>query len=176
MKIGILTQPLINNYGGILQCFAIQTILKRLGHDVWVIRRTYKGKRLSIIKCLFHYIKQIIKVFLGRKFVKLLSPKKVSYVKRNTKYFISEYINPKTEIITTTEHLKDYHLTNKFDAYVVGSDQVWRPIYSPCITNYFLDFLPLLRILIYHPVGNPTPYKLPQVSKNVLPLPYLFSI
>jgi hypothetical protein len=24
---------------------------------------------------------------------------------------------------------------------VVGSDQVWRPRYSPCITNYFFDFL-----------------------------------
>ena len=23
----------------------------------------------------------------------------------------------------------------------MGSDQVWRPLYSPCITNYFLDFL-----------------------------------
>jgi polysaccharide pyruvyl transferase WcaK-like protein len=28
-----------------------------------------------------------------------------------------------------------------FDAYIVGSDQVWRPRYSPCITNYFLDFI-----------------------------------
>ena len=77
MKIGILTQPLLSNYGGILQCFALQTVLKRLGHDAWVIRRTYKGKRLSIIKCLFHYIKQIIKVFLGQKFVKLSNKKKM---------------------------------------------------------------------------------------------------
>ena len=27
-----------------------------------------------------------------------------------------------------------------FDAYIVGSDQVWRPIYSYGISNYFLDF------------------------------------
>lgn len=26
------------------------------------------------------------------------------------------------------------------DAYVVGSDQVWRPVFSPCITNYYIDF------------------------------------
>ncbi len=140
MKIGILTQPLLSNYGGILQCFALQTVLKRLGHDAWVIRRTYKGKRLSIIKCLFHYIKQIIKVFLGQKFVKLSNKKKMIYVKKNTTYFVSKYINPKTEFITTNSALNNYHQKGNFDAYIVGSDQVWRPIYSPCITNYFLDF------------------------------------
>ena len=142
MKIGILTQPLKNNYGGLLQCFAMQTVLKRLGHEPWIVRRDVYRNEFTWLERVFFNVKQVIKVFLGRKFVKLLSPKKVSYVKKNTKYFVSEYINPKTEIITTTEHLKNYHLTNKFDAYIVGSDQVWRPIYSPCITNYYLDFLP----------------------------------
>ena len=33
MKIGILTQPLHNNYGGLLQNFALQTTLKKLGHE-----------------------------------------------------------------------------------------------------------------------------------------------
>jgi len=28
-----------------------------------------------------------------------------------------------------------------FDAYVVGSDQVWRPCYSPQLSTFFLDFL-----------------------------------
>jgi hypothetical protein len=34
MKILILTQPLRNNYGGILQAYALQTVLKRMEHDV----------------------------------------------------------------------------------------------------------------------------------------------
>ena len=34
MRIGIITQPLRWNYGGILQNFALQTTLKRLGHQV----------------------------------------------------------------------------------------------------------------------------------------------
>ena len=33
MKIGILTQPLSNNYGGILQNFAMQKVLIKLGHE-----------------------------------------------------------------------------------------------------------------------------------------------
>lgn len=32
MKIGILTQPLSNNYGGILQALALQTVLRSMGH------------------------------------------------------------------------------------------------------------------------------------------------
>lgn len=141
MKIGILTQPLHNNYGGLLQCFALQTTLKRLGHDAWVVQRRKEIKQSSFTRRLFHYVKQVIKVFLGRKFVKLPSAKKMMYVQRNTAYFASEYINPKTKEIITNSSLEKCHHKSGFNAYIVGSDQVWRPCYSPCITNYFLDFV-----------------------------------
>ena len=34
MKMLILTQPLHTNYGGLLQAYALQQILKGMGHDV----------------------------------------------------------------------------------------------------------------------------------------------
>lgn len=34
MRIAIITQALRYNYGGILQNFALQTVLRRMGHDV----------------------------------------------------------------------------------------------------------------------------------------------
>ena len=34
MEILILTQPLHTNYGGLLQAYALQQILKGMGHDV----------------------------------------------------------------------------------------------------------------------------------------------
>jgi hypothetical protein len=34
MKIGILTQPLHNNYGGLLQAYALKEVLQSLGHKV----------------------------------------------------------------------------------------------------------------------------------------------
>lgn len=141
MKIGILTQPLYDNYGGLLQCYALQTILKNLGYDTWIVCRDMAIKRPTLIWSVYYYARQVVKVLLGKKFVKLLNSKKVDYAKRNTRYFTSEYINPKTELLTTSESLKECHYKYGFDAYVVGSDQVWRPLYSPCITNYFLDFL-----------------------------------
>lgn len=37
MKIGIITLPLHINYGGILQNFALQKVLKETGHEVSTI-------------------------------------------------------------------------------------------------------------------------------------------
>lgn len=142
MKIGILTQPLHNNYGGLLQCFALQTVLKRLGHDAWVVRRgfaLYESPNL-LVKSIF-YLKQCVKLLLGRKFEVLVDFKRMQYCGKKTYLFKEKYIVPKTELITSNYQLYKYHRLNEIDAYIVGSDQVWRPGYSPCITNYYLDFL-----------------------------------
>ena len=54
MKIGILTVPFNNNYGGFLQAFALKTVLVQMGHEVLFInRKRNKPKGLkSAIKCL----------------------------------------------------------------------------------------------------------------------------
>lgn len=139
MKIGILTQPLRNNYGGLIQCYALQKVLKLLGHDVWVVQRDYNEPPKTFTTHVVVCVKQIVKVLIGSRLFKNIQPNR--YIVRNTAYFATKYISPKTKTITSNESLVKCHLIYKFDAYVVGSDQVWRPRYSPCITNYFLDFL-----------------------------------
>lgn len=139
MKIGILTQPLRDNYGGLLQCFALQKVLKLLGHDVWVVQRNYNEGRIPLFMRIYICIKKLARLLIGSNLFKSLQPDR--YARRKTTYFASRYINPKTKSITSNESLKDCHVRNGFDVYIVGSDQVWRPLYSPCITNYFLDFL-----------------------------------
>ena len=42
MKIGILTLPLHTNYGGILQAYALQTILEHMEHRVSFIEDKYR--------------------------------------------------------------------------------------------------------------------------------------
>lgn len=37
MKIGILTLPLHTNYGGILQAYALQTTIERMGHEAYLL-------------------------------------------------------------------------------------------------------------------------------------------
>ena len=51
MKIGVITQPLGHNYGGILQNYALQTVLKRLGHDPITIRVGKPSKLRWFLSC-----------------------------------------------------------------------------------------------------------------------------
>ena len=134
MKIGILTQPLHNNYGGLLQCFALQTVLKRMGHEPWVIERV-SWKEQSWLNS----AKNIVKFILGKSDC-LLSNRLQKDISRYTHSFVETNISPRTLKCYTSYSLKQECTKMDFGGYVVGSDQVWRPCYSPCITNYFLDF------------------------------------
>ena len=48
MRIDLYTLPLHINYGGILQCYALQTVLQRMGHEVVVLNRRGPKERLSL--------------------------------------------------------------------------------------------------------------------------------
>lgn len=144
MKIAILTQPLGKNYGGILQNFALQKILSNLGFEVITLNigfKTYNRYELVV-----DYVKYIILkyVFLSNnaKFVGDQSSFKVDSEVINyekLKNFVNHKLNVSNEIVS----YNDYRFVNdsKFYAFIVGSDQVWRPKYSPRIEAFFLDFL-----------------------------------
>ena len=134
MKIGILTQPLRTNYGGLLQAYALQTVLQRLEHDVTILNRCYPKAQRNILSKLLN-IKNII---LGRDAI-CYDKRQISFVEENTSRFISKNYKLSPPIYTT-EELKAYQQMEKLGAIIVGSDQVWRPRYSPNIYNYFLDF------------------------------------
>lgn len=144
MKIGILTLPLHTNYGGILQAYALQTVLERMGHEVVVFDTPNKCPLppfKDIPKC---FLKRIVKKLLGRNqkiFYEYYQNKKViPVVSQNTQRFINSYIHRK-EIRNFKELDGD-----SYDAIVVGSDQVWRPLYFVPgwrwqeIENAFLSF------------------------------------
>tara|TARA_R110002020_G_scaffold185352_2_gene382909 strand:+ start:789 stop:1946 length:1158 start_codon:yes stop_codon:yes gene_type:complete len=137
MKIGILTQPLHVNYGGLLQNFALQKVLKDRGHDVWTVDLPFsKG---NFIKNL---ISKMYRSILYGNQSKTLKPSssQSKIISQNTDQFIERYIQ-RTEHISSARYLGSLN-KYQFDAYIVGSDQVWRPKYSPNIFSFYLDFLP----------------------------------
>ena len=144
MRIGILTQPLYCNYGGIIQCYALQFILKRMGHEAVVLQREW-SRRYTFQGALIYYMKHIVKLLIGKKesWHYYVNQQKRDYIAQNTYRFIENYINPRSKKCYTTEQIKNEVRRLNLDAIVVGSDQVWRPDYSPCQPNYFLDFLPV---------------------------------
>lgn len=139
MKIGILTQPLFTNYGGILQAYALQTILKSMGHEVEVIRRDPPQLSLrfpnNFVLDFKYCLRRLLRVESSTR-----SARQSKLISRNTSLFIDKYIQT-TKSLYTDSQLKNYIATHSFDIYVVGSDQVWRPAMSPNIYNFYLDFL-----------------------------------
>ena len=142
MKIGILTQPLYTNYGGLIQCYALQTALQRMGHETVVLQREFNRQYTFKGACVY-YVKHIVKLLLGRKssWHYYVSQERRDYIAKNTKMFTEAWINPRSKHCYTTEQLAAEVDFMHLDAIIVGSDQVWRPYYSPCQPNYFLDFL-----------------------------------
>jgi len=137
MKIGILTQPLHDNYGGLLQAYALKETLQSMGHEIEIINRrrakvSWFRKKASMIKSVLLHRKIHPSLYLTKKHELKIS--------NETKSFQKKYIPELSSLITNDKEMKNLENLG-FDAYIVGSDQCWRPRYSPNIRNFFLDFV-----------------------------------
>ncbi len=143
MKIAILTQPLKNNYGGNLQNFALQKVLRNMGHEPVTIDR---HRSFSVREKLrLGYFKRLVLFLLGRGFMPsfktyFASQKHQEYIREDISRFIDTHI-VKTPRLYSDAQVQQVFKDNAFDAVIVGSDQCWRPKFSPNINTYFLDFL-----------------------------------
>ncbi len=91
MKIVILTLPLNLNYGGILQCYALQTVLERMGHKVQVLTRPLYGNLYYIVYPMA-VCKRLFKRFiLGKKVTIFKTPYQI--VRLQIDRFIHKYIH-----------------------------------------------------------------------------------
>ena len=160
MKIALLNLPIDDNYGGNLQRFALVKILQDMGHDVThmlVMCKYTLGKK----RILSLMIKRAILRFVFRKdvhvFAERIAQKQNIANFNRIKPFYDRYIRH-------TEPINDYNALmhyNSFDAYIVGSDQVWRKqIVQPFPLKMFLwDYLPSTAKKIAYAVslGNSEP-------------------
>jgi len=137
-KIAILTQPLGGNYGGLIQNYALQTLLKEMDFDPITINRT--GKTYSSFREKLGIIKNETFNKLKGSYIYNYSSKEKEYINQHLIKFVSNNIDI-TKSITDTQSLRNEFDKQSFYAVIIGSDQTWRPKYSPNIYNYFLDFL-----------------------------------
>lgn len=144
MRIAILTLPLHTNYGGILQAYALQTILERMGHEVVVLSRNFNiVKYPPIWKYPLYIIKRCFKKIILQQNIEIFSEyhhnKTYRIISQYTQEFINKYIH--THIIDKFDELNE----KDFDCIVVGSDQVWRKKYfiyhyATAIEKAYLSF------------------------------------
>lgn len=135
MKLGIITQPLSLNYGGILQAYALQRILSSLGHDVSIVsKKKREYKEPHGLEAYLRYSKRIVFRRLGLSdspvFIERELNKQWLIVSENTRQFIRKFLHIK-EVTSYSELMPD-----SYDGYIVGSDQVWRPAYNNLYDTY----------------------------------------
>jgi hypothetical protein len=145
MKIGIMTFWYSeNNYGQILQCYALQKYLRDAGHDVYLIR--YDPKNDYIQTPLWLKILKTFNPFLL--FNYLFSKYRTQWERvMHPRYFSdfrNKYITQSKEIYLSYDELAAN--PPKADIYVTGSDQVWNTFGVSAIrvnnrlNAYFLNF------------------------------------
>lgn len=154
MRIAILTlSPYpYNNYGNHLQAFALQYILRSMGHtpismDIRYNRYSKVYKTMQVVKWLFDkYILRKKNTF--KKHPYLLSAKEKHNIiafnekkGRKNKAFVSQYISISSPLLSEKE-MKQFLSDNQIDACIVGSDQCWRKDYMPQIGPMFCSFVP----------------------------------
>ena len=137
MRIGIVTLPLYTNYGGLLQAYALQTVLKEMGHTPVTFTQAPHlpaNKFLLPLKWIKRGIYNCIQSKKAPIFLEMVFRKTYPIVSQHTQKFIDRNIT--TQRISSFKELKE----QDFDALVVGSDQIWRPMYFHHIEAAFLDF------------------------------------
>lgn len=136
MKIGVYTQPLRTNYGGILQAWAMQKVLRDMGHDVTTFDPD-PFLSLSWKKKPYVYCKRFIGKLLGRIdtiYIEKRYNTERKIIMQNLCPFIDKNINR-----TIYRQIDDIRVED-YDVLLAGSDQVWRPRYNQHIEHSFFDF------------------------------------
>ena len=144
-KVGILTFHCASNYGAVLQTYAMQTVLRDLGHAsevidyrpgyVWYAHRPFRPRSINEV-CIS-----------GTKLIKA----------RRFDAFRA------ARLVLTPQHYRSLEELRSappsFDAYLCGSDQIWNPNWGEAGADpaFFLDFGPDEAVRIAYAASFGTP-------------------
>ncbi len=131
-KIGILTFHNTTNYGAILQAFALEMAIKKMGVDVEIIN--YHCDNIETREyCKFPKFNQNLGTYAKHVYKYLLTRRKkykmLGFVKKNM--IISKNSYDKSNI---------YKANDFYDKFIVGSDMVFNLNITGVDMNYYLDF------------------------------------
>ena len=120
MRIGILTFHRAHNYGAVLQCYALQEVLKGMGHEVEVIdyrqhwtEEVYKPFSFMVMKVLCKTIRSTLSYFIR-------FPQRYFVTKKKRLFFNSFCLR----FLSMSSQYNSAEKLN-YDVCIVGSDQLW---------------------------------------------------
>ena len=135
-SIGIITIHKINNYGSVLQAYALQRACEDLGYKVEIIDYNYPNS--------FHYPQKYVRHEDSQpnepKWIKLLYALELIKQHKGIEAFVSKFQNLSSKIYNHPSELeKD---VPQYDVYITGSDQLWNPRHCNGDSAFFLHFAP----------------------------------
>lgn len=146
MRIGILTFHRGNNYGGILQCYALQQVLKKLGHTVEVIDYCHNDNRGLVRKLYSKYsTADNIGGFLSSLSDFICKHRTVPFDKALNDASIKEFDKFRSTYLNISKPLDSNNIGDyanaEYDLIITGSDQVWTPLFDDPMV-YMIDWKP----------------------------------
>lgn len=148
-KIGIITIHRIYNYGSVLQAYALQEVISKLGFGVEIIDYLYPNsshQNLVMDESLNTY-KEDFKGKLCRLFFKAAFALQLFRQHKNIQNFIKLYLKLTPMQYRTPEELEKNIST--YDVYVTGSDQIWNPRYTGGDASFFFGFMKSVKKVSY---------------------------
>jgi hypothetical protein len=134
MRIGILTFHRAHNYGAVLQAYALQEIIKGLGHEVEiidyrqpVIEKNYYS--FSLRRCFNRNPFVMLKSICNEFKMLFVRPKKVEIFKR----FAQKWLLLSEKKIYSSAQMPD-----DYDLYIHGSDQIWNSKFTKGFDEIYL--------------------------------------
>lgn len=158
MKIGVVTYFNIKNYGSALQAFSLKRICNKLGHDV-VFLNVRENAPICKIAHKFHVgcvtLLKCARYSAARKThreIRSLKHKVESSISSETTDLLDKFLSeqlPSVNVGRTA--LKKAAQTERFGAFICGSDQIWSPL-SVHLSGYkYLNFAPRKKRIAYAP-------------------------
>ena len=145
MRVGILTLHSQTNYGGVLQAYALQETIRRLGHEVFVIDRWFDDRNAMLkgivaSRSVVAWMKFLTRALLG-------FGDFADYIRHvRTSQMLPRILN-----LTpfSFSHWKDAPCELGLDVIIVGSDQVWNPAIQGKELPYLLEGAPEVPAIAY---------------------------
>lgn len=164
-KVGIITIHKINNYGSVLQAYALQRVCNEMGYTVEIIDYNFPNHAHTDNKYAVHQDTQPTEPHL----IKMLYALGLIRQHKGISNFVHKYHHLSArQYGTPDELLKD---APNYDIYITGSDQLWNPRYCNGDPAFMLHFAPdvALRISYAASIGaDSIPNELKSQYKKLL--------
>ena len=131
-KIGLITIYHVPNYGSVLQTYATQVLLEKMGLECEIINYKYPNEWHHSLGRPRPTFRTFLGCLLGLTPAHRKANKLIKFKKENFKF---------TRLYNSLDELKSADWS-KFDVFAVGSDQVWKSHFTLGDSAFMLSFIP----------------------------------